>query len=146
ARYRVSALQPLGVMIMKVADFADLEVGREFLASRTGSKWCRYPAEIIPSWIAEMDFLPPDALQDAIMRLVEKRDYGYARRPLMPAERQVGAAFAARMVERFGWKIEETSTQAVTDLLQGTIAAILAFSEPGECIAVHTPCYGPFRE
>src|SRR5690606_16258901 len=28
----------------------------------------------------------------------------------------------------------------------GTIAAILAFSKPGEHIAVHTPCYGPFRE
>ncbi len=131
---------------MRVADFADLEVGRELLASRTGSKWRRYSAEIIPSWIAEMDFLPPDALQEAVTRLVEKRDYGYARRSLMPAERQVGAAFAARMAERFDWKIEETSTQAVTDLLQGTIATILAFSEPGEHIAVHTPCYGPFRE
>lgn len=132
--------------MMKVADYADLEVGREFLASRTGSKWRRYPADVIPSWIAEMDFLPPEDLQDAIMRLAGKRDYGYARRPLMPAERQVGAAFADRMAERFGWKIEETSTQAVTDLLQGTIAAILAFSEPGEHVAVHTPCYGPFRE
>ena len=131
---------------MKDTEFAAFELEREFLFSRTASKWRRYPHDVIPSWIAEMDFLPPDALQEAVVKLVDKRDYGYPRRPLMPAERQIGAAFTQRMGERFGWRIEETSVQAVTDLLQGTIAAILAFSEPGEHIAVHTPCYGPFRE
>lgn len=131
---------------MKETDFNEFELTKEFLASRTASKWCRYPSDIIPSWIAEMDFLPPDVLQDAITKLVLNRDYGYPRRPLMPAERQIGAAFKHRMLERYGWEIQETSTQAVTDLLQGTIAAVLAFSEPGEHIAVHTPCYGPFRE
>jgi len=118
----------------------------EFLLSRTASKWSRYPRDVIPSWIAEMDFLPPATLQESVLKLVEKSDYGYPRRPLMPAERQVSAAFANRMAERFGWQVEEASVQPVTDLLQGTIAAILAFSEPGEHIAVHTPCYGPFRE
>jgi cystathionine beta-lyase len=131
---------------VKETEFAELELGREFLFSRTAAKWCRYPSNVIPSWIAEMDFLPPEVLQDSVMKLVSKRDYGYPRRPLMPAERQIGDAFAHRMGEHFGWKIEETSIQAVTDLLQGTIAAILAFSEAGEHIAVHTPCYSPFRE
>jgi cysteine-S-conjugate beta-lyase len=131
---------------VKDKEFEKLELDREFLLSRAASKWSRYPSDVIPSWIAEMDFLPPDEVQRAVLQLVDKRDYGYPRRALMPAERLVAEAFVKRMSERFSWEIEEPSIQSVTDLLQGTIAAVLAFTEPGDRVAVQTPCYGPFRE
>lgn len=131
---------------MKEKEIGELELDREFLLSRKASKWCRYPNDVIPSWIAEMDFRPADILQDSVRQLVDKRDYGYPRRHLMPAERLISEAFAKRMEERFSWCVEEAAVQPVTDLLQATIAAIMAFTEPGDHVAVHTPCYGPFRE
>jgi cystathionine beta-lyase len=93
-----------------------------------------------------MDLWPAPAVQEAIQSIVGSADYGYPRRPRMPAEMTVADAFALRMADRFGWHIDPAAVQPVTDLLQATIATILGFSAPGDGIAIHTPCYPPFRE
>ena len=50
------------------------------------------------------------------------------------------------MEKRFGWKTEPTLVQVVADLVQGTFAPILAFSEPGDGVILQVPAYPPFRE
>lgn len=122
--------------------FPDITV----LKSRKASKWARYGGDVLPSWIAEMDFWPAPAVQRAIRTIVDVADYGYPRRPSMPAEKTVAEAFSTRMARRFGWDVDPTHVQSVTDLLQATVATILAFSSVGEAVAIHTPCYPPFRE
>jgi cystathionine beta-lyase len=113
---------------------------------RRGSKWSRYDPDVLPAWIADSDFLCCEPIQSAIDRIVLQRDYGYPRRRLMPAERMVAEAFAIRMASRYEWRIDPDHVQPVTDLLQATIAAVVALTEPGDGIALHTPCYPPFRE
>ena len=50
------------------------------------------------------------------------------------------------MEKRFGWKTEPLQVQVVADLVQGTFAPILAFSEPGDGVVLQVPAYPPFHE
>lgn len=133
-------------MLHAMAQEGELFPDIAILRSRKASKWSRYPSHVIPSWIAEMDLWPAPAVQNAVRAVVDVADYGYPRRASMPAETMVAEAFAVRMQRRFGWHIDPADVQPVTDLLQATVATILAFSDPGDGIALHTPCYPPFRE
>ncbi len=113
----------------------------ETLRRRRGIKWRRYADDVLPAWVAEMDFGVPDPVQRAIVELVEQQDYGYAGRE---GAECVEAAFAGRMRERFGWEPDPSRIQPVADLVQAILATILAFSQPGDDVVVQTPVYPPF--
>lgn len=113
----------------------------ETLRGRRGIKWHRHGEDVIPAWIADMDFAVAEPVQRAIARLVEEGDYGYPHR--VGGDR-VEAAFADRMRERFGWQIDSALVVVVADLIQAILAAIVAFSEPGDGVVVQTPIYPPF--
>lgn len=106
-----------------------------------GIKWRQHPGDVLPAWVADMDFAVAGPVQEAIARLVADQDYGY---PWRPPEDLVQAAFAERMRDRFGWHVDPCRVQPVTDLLQAIVAAVLAFSEPGDGVLVQTPAYPPF--
>lgn len=121
-----------------------LPIGR--LRDRQTSKWQRYGAEVIPAWVAEMDFQPPPAVQGAMERLVASGEYGYPLRNKDRADLMVSQAFARRMQSRFGWKTEPDLVQPLADLVQATFACVMAFSEPGDGVILQIPAYPPFRD
>jgi len=122
------------------------DLSEKQLRSRRNSKWSSYGPNVLPAFVAEMDFLVADPIQKAILRSVETGDYGYPVRNGTKAERTVADAFSARMEGRFGWKADPALVQVIGDLVQGTFAAIMAFSEPGDGVILQVPCYPPFRE
>jgi cystathionine beta-lyase len=126
------------------ANFFDLPEAT--LRSRRNSKWNSYGPDILPAFVAEMDFAVADPIQKAISRSVEQADYGYPHRNGAKAEHAVTEAFIARMEKRFEWRPDPSLVQMVADLVQGTFAPILAFSEPGDGIVLQVPSYPPFRE
>ena len=117
------------------------ELSIEALRARRATKWTRYPDTIIPAWVADMDFAVPDAVQQAILRLVEQRDYGYGARL---GDESLAAAFAERMSRCFDWAPDPDLVQPVAELIQGLFAAVTAFSQPGDGVVVQTPIYPPF--
>jgi cysteine-S-conjugate beta-lyase len=136
-----------------VADAARQGTGANFfdlpeaaLRSRGNAKWNSYGPEIIPAFVAEMDFSVADPIQQAILRSVDKGAYGYPQHNGAKAEQAVAEAFVTRMQARFGWKTESSLVQVIADLVQGTFAPILAFSEPGDGVILQVPSYPPFRE
>jgi cysteine-S-conjugate beta-lyase len=116
------------------------------LRGRANAKWNMYGDDILPAFVAEMDFAVAEPIQQAIMRAVGKGDYGYPQYKGAKAELAVAEAFAARMQGRFGWTTEASLVQVVADLVQATFASILAFSEPGDGVILQVPAYPPFRE
>ncbi|SEB92097.1 cystathione beta-lyase [Rhizobiales bacterium GAS188] len=116
------------------------------LQSRGNAKWNSYGADVLPAFVAEMDFAVADPIQQAIMRAVGKGDYGYPQYKGAKAELAVAEAFVTRMEARFGWKTQASLVQVVADLVQATFASILAFSEPGDGVILQMPAYPPFRE
>ncbi|MBO0746295.1 MAG: PatB family C-S lyase [Candidatus Dormibacteraeota bacterium] len=111
------------------------------LRAQRGAKWHRYPADVLPAWVADMDFPVAPPIQRALERIVEQRDYGYA---LRPPQDTVAAAFCDRMRERFRWSPDPERVVEVSDLVQAMFACVLAFSGSGEGVALQTPIYPPF--
>ncbi len=122
------------------------DLSEAMLRSRSNAKWNSYGSGILPCFVAEMDFAVAEPIQRAISRFVETGDYGYPQHNGAKAERAVAEAFAERMERRFGWKADAAQVQVIADLVQGTFAPILAFSEPGDGVILQLPAYPPFRE
>lgn len=111
------------------------------MRARRGIKWHKFPDDVLPAWVADMDFSVPEPVQRAIRRVVEQQDYGY---PWRAPEDSLEVAFANRMRQRFGWDIGPERTLPVADLVQAVVAGIVAFSEPGDGVVLQTPIYPPF--
>jgi cystathionine beta-lyase len=118
-----------------------LELSIEALRKRRGTKWHRYPDDVLGAWVADMDFTVAEPVEAAIRRVVDAGDYGYGARL---GEESLAAAFQFRMDSHFGWTPETDQVQAVSDLIQALFAAIHAFSEPGDGIILQSPIYPPF--
>jgi len=120
---------------------ATFEVSEDALRARRGVKWHMHPEDVIPAWVADMDFTVAEPVQAAIRQIVDQQDYGY---PWRPGEESMVAAFAERMQERFGWTVDPDFVQPVTECVQCMYATALCFSEPGDGIVLQTPIYPPF--
>jgi cystathionine beta-lyase len=122
------------------------ELSQSALQARRNTKWNQYDADVLPAFVADMDFAVAAPIQTAIERIVRERDYGYPLRDGERADRLVANAFAKRMKARYGWEISPDLVVPMADLVQGTYAAILAFSDPGDGVVLQVPNYPPFRE
>lgn len=125
---------------------SDLFLTEPQLRARQNAKWTMFPADVLPAWVAEMDFTLSPAIRHAVGRLTEEQDLGYPIRAGGVAENAIGPVFAQRMLDRYGWTLDPALVQPVADLVQGTFAPILAFSDPGDGVILQTPAYPPFYE
>lgn len=115
------------------------------LRARRGTKWNRYPADVLPAWVADMDFAVSDAIQAAVRKIVDQRDYGYGTGyGIRAGEDGLAAAFVERMERCFGWSPDPDGVQPVSELVQAMFTSVLAFSAPGDGVVVQSPIYPPF--
>jgi cystathionine beta-lyase len=109
------------------------------LRARRTNKWHKFPDDVLPAWVADMDFGVAPSVTAAMKRLTDNQEYGYAAR-----EGVLAAAFARRMQRRFGWTVDPANVVALGDLVQATFSSVMAFSEPGDGILLQLPSYPPF--
>lgn len=109
------------------------------LRQRTSTKWREHPQDVLPLWVAEMDVLLAEPVQDALRTAVERGDTGYA------AGTAYASALAAFAAERWGWDgvvVEQTSL--VPDVMLGIVEVLRLLTEPGDAVVVNCPVYPPF--
>jgi cystathionine beta-lyase len=110
-----------------------------FLRARRTNKWHKFPDDVLPAWVADMDFGVAPSIDAALARLARNQEYGYAAR-----EGELAAAFVRRMQRRFGWMTDPASTHPVGDLVQASFSSVMAFSDPGDAVVLQLPSYPPF--
>lgn len=106
-----------------------------------GEKWATYPDDVLPLWVADMDFPLAEPIRRVLARLVERGDVGY---PIHPAPTDVPALAVERMERLYGWKLDPSRVEILSDVVQGMTIALQQLSEPGEGAVVQTPIYPPF--
>jgi cystathionine beta-lyase len=111
------------------------------LRARPGIKWHQYPDDVLPAWIAEMDFDIPAPIHSALRHVTDEGAYGYEDANLYPA---LGAEFREYMQRRYAWQPDVELVLPMADLVQALYVAVGAFSERGERVILHTPIYPPF--
>jgi len=117
------------------------DVDEARLRAGNSAKWAGVEPDVLPAWVAEMDFGVPPAVRAALLGAVEAEDFGY---PYWPAGDPAVTAFEARMEERYGWVPSPGHTRVVTNLIQALQMVVEHATEPGDAVAVHTPTYPPF--
>lgn len=112
----------------------------ERLRRRRSAKWTSYPAEVLPAFVAEMDFPLADPIKRALVEAVEAGDTGYANAPdsTLPGH---FAEFAARHWE---WRVDPGQVTATTDVVGGLRALLDLVTGPLEKVIVTPPVYFPF--
>ena len=116
---------------------ADFDIAT--LRARRTNKWHKFPLDVLPAWVADMDFGVAPSITTALARLTRDQEYGYAAR-----DGVLAAAFVRRMERRFGWRTDPADTVAIGDLVQASFSSVIAFSEPGDAILLQLPSYPPF--
>ena len=109
------------------------------LRARRTTKWHKFPDDVLPAWVADMDFGIAPPIAAALGRLAENEEYGYANRAGV-----LEAAFSRRMASRFGWQTDPADTLTLGDLVQASFSSVMAFSDPGDGILLQLPSYPPF--
>ena len=107
-----------------------------------GEKWTLYADDVLPLWVADMDFPIADPIRRMLRFAVERSDLGY---PIHPAPTDIGEITAARMQQRFGWTLDPARVEVLCDVVQGLAVSLLQYAEAGEGAVVQTPIYPPFR-
>lgn len=103
-------------------------------------KWQKYAGrDILPLWVADMDFKSSPAIIAALQEHVATGLFGYAR----PVKSTVDA-FVQSLETRHGWKIDPAWIVWLPGLVVGLNLTAQAFARPGEEILTLTPVYPPF--
>jgi cystathionine beta-lyase len=117
------------------------ELDLRLLENRRSEKWHTYPRDVLPAWVAEMDFPVAAPIQEELRRFADQSDVGY---PIGLRDTGLPEVFAERMQERFGWSPDPSRVEILSEVVQGMYLALLAFAEPQQGAIVQTPIYPPF--
>ena len=102
-------------------------------------KWQKYPQDVLPLWVADMDFAAPDPIRIALQRAVEQAVLGYES-----PSRELRETVAARMQTLYGWKVSPDAVVATPGVVAGFTAAANAVCTSGQGLLVQPPVYPPF--
>ncbi len=107
--------------------------------STNSLKWRRYDPDVLPLWVADMDFAAPPPVLEALRQAVDHGVFGYA----VPT-RELAETVAARLQRLYGWQATPEMVVATPGVVSAFAAAARAVCQPGQGILVQPPVYPPF--
>jgi len=95
--------------------------------------------EVIPMWVADMDFPVAKPIAEALQKRAEHEFYGYTQ----PGKSQVQAV-VERLKRKFDWNINPEWVVFTPGVIPALSAAVKAFTHPGDEVVLQQPVYYPF--
>lgn len=125
-----------------------------WLRARRGTKWAeaarartapgsRY-ADVLPAWVADMDFPVAPCVRDALVALLDRGDLAYPDWSGAPDDHPLARAWADRMTARYAWSPDPRHVRHADDLIQALHVVLALASRAGDGVVAHTPGYPPF--
>lgn len=98
-----------------------------------------YPSDMIPLWVADMDFSVPDCIKDAMREVVDRGIFGYSL---------MGDRFYSSIenwfFRRYGWKVDRSWLAQTPGVVTALSAAVRVVTEPGDGVLIQSPVYHHF--
>lgn len=109
-------------------------------------KWDGFEAvfnanDVLPMWIADMDFKAPDAVNAALIKRAEHGIFGYTI-----IDSDLKNTIVNWVQTKHGWEISPDTLSFSPGVVTSLQMAIQAFTEPGDNILIQTPVYPPFYD
>lgn len=105
------------------------------------NKWTWYPKDVLPMWVADMDFPAPQPIRDELRKVLDQGVLGYEL-----TSKPLKETVAARMDRLYGWKVKPDAVVAITGIVSGFNIAARAFCVPKRGYLVQSPVYNEFHE
>lgn len=112
------------------------------LRRRESVKWRLYGDDVLPLWVAEMDYTVATVIREALLARVEASDLGYA---MTPGDR-IGPAFAGFAERHWGWSPDPARVRTTTDVATAIVEVLRRVIAPGDGVVIMPPIYPPFFE
>lgn len=105
------------------------------------SKWLKFPADVLPMWVADSDFRCPEPIVKALTGLAQSGVYGY------PYAEEGGfeQATASWCRRRLHFDVLPDQVECLPSVGTALAVAVQAFTKPGDKVLMQTPIYPPFR-
>ena len=108
-------------------------------------KWSRYEADVLPLWIADMDFPSPAPVIQALRERIDHGVFGYPAVIMgepdeLPEFRRL---IVDRLVDRYGWQVRPEDLVFIPGVVVAFDVACHALAAPGGGVLVQTPVYFP---
>ncbi len=104
-------------------------------------KWSLYGDDVLPMWVADMDFRCPDPIVEALRTRTHHGIYGYAGEPA-----ELREVIAGRLKRRFSWTIAAESIVFLPNVYVGFHLAAHAIAQPGDGVLITPPVYFPILD
>jgi cystathionine beta-lyase len=101
-------------------------------------KWHYYGDDVLPMWVADMDFLSPEPVIRALRQRVDHGVFGYGMEP--PELREV---IVDRLQSLYDWQVSPEALIFIPGVVPGFNLACRAVATPGDGVLVQTPVYPP---
>lgn len=97
------------------------------------------PADVLPLWVADMDFKVSSYIEDALIRQAQHGIYGYT-------ESEEGYFTAVRQwfATHHNWQVEPEWLQKTPGVVFAIAVAVKAYTQPGDAVLIQQPVYYPF--
>jgi cystathionine beta-lyase len=112
----------------------------EVLRRRSSEKWGTFPADVLPMFVAEMDFPLAPEIKAALHEAIELGDTGYVN----PHDTRAAAAFAGFAQDTWGWSPQVHRMAVTTDVSVVIVESLRRLIPPGAGVVITPPVYPPF--
>lgn len=99
------------------------------------------PENVLPLWVADMDFKVAPEITQAIEKRVAHGIFGYSE-----VKEEYFEAVSAWMEQKHGWHVKEDWLVKTPGVVFALAMAVQAFTEPGDAVIIQQPVYYPFSE
>ena len=99
------------------------------------------PGNVLPLWVADMDFKVAPEITQAIEKRVAHGIFGYSE-----VKEEYFEAVSAWMEQKHGWHVKEDWLVKTPGVVFALAMAVQAFTEPGDAVIIQQPVYYPFSE
>ncbi|UVI31778.1 MalY/PatB family protein [Paenibacillus spongiae] len=97
--------------------------------------------DVLPLWVADMDFEAPKEVVEAITERAKQGIYGYTLRTDSYYE-----AVSGWLSRRHGWKVQHDWLSSSPGIVPALSMMVMAYTEPGDRIILQSPVYYPFYD
>ena len=97
-------------------------------------------SDLIPLWVADMDFETPPFITEAIRKRLDHSLFGYTVEP-----QDLWTTVAGWIESHHGWKVDEKWLTFIPGIVKGIGMVINLFVKEGEKVIIQPPVYHPFR-
>jgi len=121
-------------------DFDNIIERRSTCSIKYEPSWRGKPEDVLPLWVADMDFAAPPCVRDALVRRAQHGIFGYSE-----PDAAYFNVMRAWFEQRFNWTTERDWLTITPGVVNALYIAVRALTEPGDGIVIQQPVYYPFE-